>query len=756
MKRILLVLLVAGVCASQDITVEHRVLLLTTSSYNVWSTGFLKNIMSGYGAPLTVVELDTDPLGDLGAFLWESEGRVGRYSAVVMLPDVEAGRQLTPQQIRDLRGYQRRTGARALKFGAPPAAAGLPVAECSRGDALMRLLPKAPVGVSGVREGAELSAAGVQRCPATYDAGTGQCCTSGPQTCSACTPTPILAVSPRPPPPPGAAAANGTAANGTAANGTAPAGPSYIGGVLLGSGGGRQSMLFFLECDGGSVACYALGHLGLAWAMQNIIPGERRAALSLQVDDVLLSTASDSGATSYRMTPDDVKAHMAWMDGLRATLPEGSSVRPELVFNGNGVLLQSGSPDVIFNVPACFQTQQYTDLGCSCWGGLMASCPAGADWYCRSCTKDWKRVRGSEGVRYDPVPSASGWGHEAFMAGDPLYRLIRSDKRVVDAFLWSSHTFSHQMLDNATYDAVKLQLRLNKVLAGQGFLGINTSSSYSGSSMVTPAISGLFNGDALAAMAEEGVVVVVGDNTWPVLVNQGNPYHMLYTTDSTNGYPSAALGDGPAIAIMPRWSTALSFSASTVQEALDSYNSNAASGQQVASIEDLLWREADRVVREGLLSLRYDGFMFHQANMRVSGSGGRGSLLMMWTDAVLYQLTSVVDWPVISYKLDDLSRLFASRQARDACRLSYRLSIRRGVGVHSVTVTSGAAAGAGGGADCPAPLLVRRGVHLEVNGTRVSTSSDEGARTAVPSVKSGGSQEFRVLGRLPWRLPRQR
>jgi hypothetical protein len=65
----------------------------------------------------------------------------------------------------------------------------------------------------------------------------------------------------------------------------------------------------------------------------------------------------------------------------------------------------------------------------------------------------------------------------------------------------------------------------------QLYLGLIGRPSYSRTTLVTPAISGLFNGAALAAAADGGVAAVVGDNTWPsVLLNGTNPYHPLYTT----------------------------------------------------------------------------------------------------------------------------------------------------------------------------------------------------------------------------------
>ena len=81
----------------------------------------------------------------------------------------------------------------------------------------------------------------------------------------------------------------------------------------------------------------------------------------------------------------------------------------------------------------------------------------------------------------------------------------------------------------------------------QDFLNVAGLPTFSSSCMVTPQISGLRNGDALAALAEAGVTCATGDNTWPFLLNQANPHLPLYTTAATNGY------DG--FAIIPRFAT---------------------------------------------------------------------------------------------------------------------------------------------------------------------------------------------------------
>lgn len=48
-----------------------------------------------------------------------------------------------------------------------------------------------------------------------------------------------------------------------------------------------------------------------------------------------------------------------------------------------------------------------------------------------------------------------------------------------------------------------------------------------------PQISGLVNGDALAALTARGVVCGTGDNTWAHLRNADAPHSMLYSTKVT-------------------------------------------------------------------------------------------------------------------------------------------------------------------------------------------------------------------------------
>lgn len=65
-----------------------------------------------------------------------------------------------------------------------------------------------------------------------------------------------------------------------------------------------------------------------------------------------------------------------------------------------------------------------------------------------------------------------------------------------------------------------------------------------------------------------------------------------------------------------------------------------------------------------LLGLHHDAFMFHQANMRwegverhapIGGVSGQYSLLQLWVETVVTEVTKHVNWPIISLKHDDVS-----------------------------------------------------------------------------------------------------
>lgn len=118
------------------------------------------------------------------------------------------------------------------------------------------------------------------------------------------------------------------------------------------------------------------------------------------------------------------------------------------------------------------------------------------------------------------------------------------------------------------------------------------------------------NGDALSAAAALNITCGTGDNTWPFLMNAAAPHHVLRTSVQTSGYGG--------FAVLPRFATEIYYNCSTVAQNEALYNSLYASYYGGPStINQIVAREATRVVRQALLALRHDPYML------VRG-GGRG------------------------------------------------------------------------------------------------------------------------------------
>lgn len=258
-------------------------------------------------------------------------------------------------------------------------------------------------------------------------------------------------------------------------------------------------------------------------------------------------------------------------------------------------------------------------------------------------------------------------------AVDSLYLTAKSMR---DEFFWESHTYSHLYLDNLTYQEVADEFNKNTDAVKDLFDNDLSNPNYCKLSVVTPSISGMYNGEALRAMWDIGIRNVVGDNSRPDLV-PSNLYHGLYTTESYNGFPG--------IYIIPRHATNIYYFASTVQEIEEQFNLRYEYVPPVfmfSIIASLLYCRAtlgpytfDQIVEKdvevatkSLLSYRHDPFMFHQANMRtltINGVEG-DSLLGFWIDRVLdsvYKYSSLPSIHSISH-----SSLTLSNHTFQLCR----------------------------------------------------------------------------------------
>jgi hypothetical protein len=107
------------------------------------------------------------------------------------------------------------------------------------------------------------------------------------------------------------------------------------------------------------------------------------------------------------------------------------------------------------------------------------------------------------------------WSAECALL-DPLVQFFANTTNR-DAIALVSHTFTHLSLNNATYHDTLREIEFNLMYAE--LLNYTNAKWFSGSGLIPPAISGVHNGDAIRAWADNGLWNAVGDNSRPSLRN---------------------------------------------------------------------------------------------------------------------------------------------------------------------------------------------------------------------------------------------
>eukprot|EP01111_Echinosteliopsis_oligospora_P014281 TRINITY_DN534_c1_g1_i1.p1 TRINITY_DN534_c1_g1~~TRINITY_DN534_c1_g1_i1.p1 ORF type:complete len:883 (-),score=277.91 TRINITY_DN534_c1_g1_i1:39-2687(-) len=254
-------------------------------------------------------------------------------------------------------------------------------------------------------------------------------------------------------------------------------------------------------------------------------------------------------------------------------------------------------------------------------------------------------------------------------------------KSLLDHFYFESHTYTHPYLDNLSYSEVTNELTENYKTAQNLFSNNMNHSSWSHSAMVTPSITGLFNGEALKALWDYGIRSVVGDNTRPELT-PAFMYHGLYTSSSIHGFRG--------IYIVPRFATDVYYCCSipSEEEALFNFRYETYYGKK-STVKEIMQKEAERV-RGYLLAYRQDPYMFHQANLRQFEYEQRSvSLVSLWADHVITEFMKFSTLPIRSQKGEELTKIWQARETRDACMFSAELNVDpTSKQISSITVSS--------------------------------------------------------------------
>ncbi|PKS05914.1 hypothetical protein jhhlp_007745 [Lomentospora prolificans] len=407
---------------------------------------------------------------------------------------------------------------------------------------------------------------------------------------------------------------------------------------------GRQQLVWFTSwASDWSLNTNFLQHSVVHFVTRGLFAGKRKTYLNTQVDDVHLSTEIyyPAGQPEFRLRPADLTNIKNWQAGLQSRLPAGSNFFIELAHNGNGAIIAA------------------TNGGEGSGGVCKPDVPVDYD-EIPNVAYEWRKPLGT-GIDMWPPSFTTTYPWDATCPKlDSLLQWFQVESNR-NAFAHLSHTFTHEEMNNATYNDANREMIYNiKWLKDVGFW---TAQRFSESGLVPPAITGLHNGDVIRAWMENGIKYVVGDNTRPALLNTQSVYWPLITTFETNGH------DG--LVIVPRFATTIYYNCDTPECTTKEWtDTSTATGDFNALLAD-----AKMTNTRYLLALRADPYMFHQANLRqsdmptitIGNQSGQFSLIQMWIELITQELTRLTNWPIQTLKHDDIAHYFLDRVTLDGC-----------------------------------------------------------------------------------------
>eukprot|EP00127_Corallochytrium_limacisporum_P001881 Clim_evm36s88 gene=Clim_evmTU36s88 len=353
----------------------------------------------------------------------------------------------------------------------------------------------------------------------------------------------------------------------------------------------------------------ALNHFLIDWVVKGAFLGSRRIRLSTQVDDVFLRTKSSTEDILYRTSQYDLKRAKEFQDALSThpKLPAGSDFKMEMAYNHNGMLQAGG---ISYQFRRDYENESVelpwiSDMPCVGWRAPLDT-DIGVNIYCYCNGVPYsgpkKNFHGA-----DNIPDHFEDAHvQSWVNNDAVWAYSQSDE-VQSWFYWVTHTFSHLELDNVTAFDADAELRLSNRI--DWAVGLYDHPYHSSNGLVTPRISGLFNGYALKSMYDNGIRVLVDDKSTGI-TNDNYPWHGWVTSYERNGF------DG--MYIMKRDPSEVFFTSTTVQDNEATYE--ALFGEALGHVENMR-REG---VRVGLTAMQnfIDANMFHQANLRTRVGDG--------------------------------------------------------------------------------------------------------------------------------------
>ncbi|KAJ3095132.1 hypothetical protein HDU97_007245 [Phlyctochytrium planicorne] len=645
--------LFASTASSQGtpITIDQRVLILTTGGVANSETPIYS--LKSYSIPYTVLDIQP-PTGIVGNLTLETaDGTGALYSLLVMTvgsmaADFGGGvfkSVLTDAQWNQIYAYQAKYNVRLVVLNDIPGNAGA-LGATSRANDNWGTSDEQPITITsadlankaGLKTSTPLASTGLYHTPGNVVNGTMA--------------TSFISFAP-------SAAFTSVTSAGVIYNFSTTAFP-------------REQMSFFLPFGSWSPTSLILSHIWIQWGTRGTYNGFRRVLMTPTIDDYFLFTEGfdEKGkAVTYRTSIPDMDGIQAWQKDINSRLPAGSLMRLELAFNGNGILEAIDRIKTSTSYALSFDpdlTEGKTDL---------------------------KKEPLGSGITLWPNPAPSKTAYRADLPLDTLYKYFNTNKANIDAFWWNSHTFTHEILNNNTFSDTLNEISFNYDMAQQ--IGLTTSAGWSNFSMVTPGISGLFNGDALRALTQFGITAAVGDTSRPKTTNLTNPeFWPMITSVDVSGFAG--------FTVIPRSATNVFFNCTNpVYNTQIYHNIYANAADQTLKTKPfagIIDDDVQRVTRM-LLGLSWVPYMFHQANLRnaditytfVNPGNGKTeklSLVSYWVESVLANFYKYTNWPIISYKSDEFTSMFQKRAIYENCGVRTFFSGYRNVTTGQVYVTT--------------------------------------------------------------------
>ncbi len=237
-----------------------------------------------------------------------------------------------------------------------------------------------------------------------------------------------------------------------------------------------------------------------------------------------------------------------------------------------------------------------------------------------------------------------------------LYTFYRAHE-----FSWVSHTYTHLELTKVNYTDAFKDINSNIDFSQKFLKSAWENITFDG--IVTPRISGLFNGEALRAIHDNGIKYVIGDNTKPKLVSPVSKHWPRITTQELNGF------DG--LYIIPRYPNDIFYNISTINELETIFN-------HFYKFEEAYRYNAAKILNKNareatlhLLDYDYAPYMFHQANLRtIEYEGKAESLMSLWFKNVISEYRKYSNLPMPSATFKKLSELYIERMNYDKCEVT--------------------------------------------------------------------------------------